>query len=65
MIRESVKPSCLIVDFCGNSGRHKLCCTADILGGKLDDEVIAEVARRAKEGGKPVDMTEELAKVKA
>ena len=65
MIRESVKPSCLIVDFCGNSGRHKLCCTADILGGKLDDEVIAEVARRVKEGGKPVDMTEELAKVKA
>jgi hypothetical protein len=53
------------VDFCGNSGRHKLCCTADILGGKLDDEVIAEVARRVKEGGKPVDMTEELAKVKA
>ena len=65
MIRESVKPSCLIVDFCGNSGRHKLCCTADILGGKLDEEVIAEVARRVKEGGKPVDMTEELAKVKA
>lgn len=65
MIRESVKPSCLIVDFCGNSGRHKLCCTADILGGKLDDDVIAEVARRVKEGGKKVDMTEELAKVKA
>ena len=65
MIRESVQPSCLIVDFCGKSGRHKLCCTADILGGKLDDEVIAEVARRVKEGGKPVDMTEELAKVKA
>ena len=65
MIRNSEKPSCLIVDFCGNAGRHKLCCSADILGGKLDDEVIAEVARRVKEGGKPVDVTEELAKVKA
>ena len=65
MIRSSCKPSCLIVDFCGNAGRHKLCCTADILGDSIDDEVVAEVARRVRENGKPVDMTEELAKVKA
>ena len=65
MIRNSCKPSCLIVDFCGNAGRHKLCCTADILGGTIDEDVVAEVARRVREGGKPVDMTEELAKVKA
>lgn len=65
MIRSSCKPSCLIVDFFGNAGRHKLCCTADILGGTIDDEVVAEVARRVRENGKPVDMTEELAKVKA
>ena len=65
MIRNSRKPSCLIVDFCGNAGRHKLCCTADILGGNIDEDVVAEVARRVREGGKPVDMTEELAKVKA
>ncbi len=65
MIRNSRKPSCLIVDFCGNAGRHKLCCTADILGGNIDDDVVAEVARRVREGGKPVDMADELAKVKA
>ena len=65
MIRGSSKPSCLIVDFCGNAGRHKLCCTADILGGNIDDEVVAEVARRVRENGKPVDMTAELEKVKA
>lgn len=65
MIRESRKPSCLIVDFAGNAGRHKLCCSADILGGNIDDEVVAEVSRRVKENGKPVDMTEELEKVKA
>lgn len=65
MIRTSGKPSCLIVDFVGNAGRHKLCCTADILGGNIDDDVVEEVARRVREGGKPVDMTEELAKVKA
>ena len=65
MIRASAKPSCLIVDFCGNAGRHKLCCTADILGGSIDDDVVAEVTRRVREGGRPVDMTEELAKAKA
>lgn len=64
-IRASSKPSCLIVDFAGNAGRHKLCCSADILGGNIDDDVVAEVARRVREGGKPVDMTEELVKVKA
>lgn len=65
MIRASSKPRCLIVDFCGNAGRHKLCCTADILGGNIDGDVVAEVTRRVREGGKPVDITEELAKVKA
>ena len=63
MIRESRKPSCLIVDFAGNAGRHKLCCSADILGGNIDDDVVAEVSRRVRESGKPVDMAEELAKV--
>lgn len=65
MIRKSRKPSCLIVDFVGNAGRHKLCTSADILGGDIDDEVVAEVSRRVRENGKPVDVTEELAKVKA
>lgn len=64
-IRASSKPSCLIVDFAGNAGRHKLCCSADILGGDLDEEVVAETARRVREGGRPVDMADELAKVKA
>jgi len=38
---------------------------ADILGGSISDEVVEEVAKRVRESGKPVDMTEELAKVKA
>ena len=65
MIRGSVKPSCLIVDFAGNAGRHRLCCSADILGGNIDDDVVAEVTRRVRENGKPVDMADELMKVKA
>lgn len=64
-IRSSRKPSCLIVDFAGNAGRHKLCCSADILGGDVDDEQASEVARRVREAGRPVDVAEELERVRA
>lgn len=63
-IRASRKPKCLIVDFAGNAGRHKLCCSADILGGSVSDEATAEVARRVREGGRPVDVAEELERVR-
>ena len=49
LIADSDKPSCLIVDFVGNSGRHKLVSSIDILGGRYDYEVVA----RAKEKMKP------------
>ena len=62
MIRDSVKPACLIVDFCGNAGRHKLVTSADILGGNISDEVVEAVAREARESGKPVDMADALKK---
>ncbi len=65
MIRASSKPSCLIVDFVGNAGRHKLCCSADILGGGVSDEVSSEVARRLRESAAPVDVAEELERVRA
>jgi len=58
LIAGSVKPSCLIVDFAGNAGRHKLVCSADILGGKVSEDVIAAATERAKNSGEPVDMTE-------
>lgn len=45
MIANSAKPSCLIVDFVGNSGRHKLITSVDILGGKDLDEETAALAR--------------------
>ena len=65
MIRASEKPHCLIVDFYGNAGKHKLCTSADILGGNISDDVVALVTQRVREAGKPVDMAEELAKIKA
>lgn len=63
-IANSPKPSMLIIDFAGNSGRHKLITTADILGGKYNDDEIEMAERRAKESGQSVDMTEELEKAR-
>ena len=71
LIAASSKPNCLIVDFVGNSGRHKLVSTADILGGKFgaDDEDEAEarrrVAKKAAESGAEVNTLEELEKARA
>ena len=59
-VASSAKPSCLVVDFVGNSGRHKLMTTADILGGKVSDEAVEIAVRNAKKTGKPVNMTEAL-----
>jgi len=63
MIAESVKPSCLIVDFAGNAGRHKLVCSADILGGNIDQEIVDAVSARIRQNGeKPVDVDAEIAR---
>lgn len=54
IIGASEKPRCRIIDFCGNSGRHKLICALDILGGKRESDVIESAISKAKEDGKPV-----------
>ena len=59
-IAASSKPSCLVVDFVGNSGRHKLMTSADILGGKVSDKAIERAIERAKKLGQPVRMSELL-----
>ena len=68
LIAESDKPSCLIIDFVGNSGRHKLVSTADILGGEVDDEDEEEARKRAKkrceESGEETDMIAEVEKAR-
>ncbi|MBM4020213.1 MAG: helicase, partial [Planctomycetes bacterium] len=61
-IAASVKPACEIIDFVGNSGRHRLITTADILGGNYSDEVVARARAKAEEAdGAAVDMAEALA----
>ena len=51
LIADSDKPSCLIVDFVGNSGRHKLISSIDILGGRYDYEVVARAKEKMKSKG--------------
>ena len=59
-IAASAKPSCLVVDFVGNAGKHKLVTSADILGGKFSEEAIEKAMLKAREAGGPVNMTEAL-----
>ena len=66
LIADSDKPSCLIVDFVGNSGRHKLVTTLDILGGKdIDEEAIRTRARKIIESSPDgVNTAEAIAKAR-
>lgn len=60
-IANSPKTSALLVDFVGNSGRHKLVTSADILGGKVSDEAISmakEIASKAKGQVRMVEVLE-------
>ena len=50
-IKASTKPSLLVLDFIGNSGRHKLMSAADILGGKSSEEAIELAIEKAKKKG--------------
>ena len=59
-IAASAKPSCLVVDFVGNAGKHKLVTSADILGGKVSEEAVDLAVTRARQAGGPVNMTEAL-----
>lgn len=59
-IAASEKPSALIIDFVGNSGRHKLMTTADILGGKHSEQSIKNAVDKAKASGNQVNMAEAI-----
>ena len=59
LIEASCKPSCLIVDFVGNSGRHKLMTSVDILGGRMSEEV-RELALKKLGDGKPLRVDQAL-----
>lgn len=55
-IAESRKPACRVIDFVGNSGRHKLITTADILGDRYPDDVLALAVQKAQKDPEPKNM---------
>lgn len=57
-ILRSDKPDLIVLDFAGNSGRHKLVTVADVLGGDYQDDVREQALRSAE--SKPVDMREAM-----
>lgn len=59
-IATSLKPSALLVDFVGNSGKHKLMTSIDILGGKVSDEAAELALKKAKAAKGQVRMVEVL-----
>jgi hypothetical protein len=63
-IRESGKPFLEVVDFVGNAGRHKLITSADILGGKYNDDVVERAKKNTEKNSvnkaMPVDVVDEL-----
>lgn len=59
-IAASKKPSALIVDFVGNSGKHKLVNSSDILGGNYDIRDVEAAVRYVEKTGKPVRMDEAI-----
>ncbi|HEY9173796.1 MAG TPA: DEAD/DEAH box helicase [Verrucomicrobiae bacterium] len=64
-IAASAKPSCLVVDFVGNAGKHKLVTSADILGGKVSEEALELAVARSLKAGGPVKMAEALDEAEA
>ena len=60
LIEKSCKPRCVILDFVGNAGRHKLITAADILGGVVSDKAIVKAKKKMEEKGQPMNVMEEL-----
>jgi len=64
-IEASDKPYCVILDFVGNSGEHKLISVADVLAGERVDPIdLKEAVRIATETGEAVDIEALAEKVK-
>jgi superfamily II DNA or RNA helicase len=64
LIEESDKRTCTVIDFVGNSGRHKLISVADILGDAFPDEMVSTVIRKAVSANQPIDILKELQRIR-
>jgi superfamily II DNA or RNA helicase len=64
-IAQSDKPSLLVLDFVGNSGRHKLIHSGDVLGGDYDDDIIADAAREVQSKSSRAERSDMLVELRA
>ena len=64
-IAASAKPCCEVVDFVGNTGRHRLISVADILGGNDPEPVRDLAAEIARQNGRGADVESALAEARA
>lgn len=61
-IASSAKPFCRIIDFVGNSGKHKLVTCMDILGGKVTEQARELAISKTLKEGKVVRVSRQLTK---
>lgn len=64
-IDRSDKPNLEVLDFAGNTGRHKLVTVADILGGNVSEDVVSRTVAQVKDANEPVDVLSRFERVKA
>lgn len=65
-IAASAKPACIVLDFVGNSGNHKVASVADALAGDdIEPEDLDAAIAEARKLDSPVDIEELAAKLKA
>ena len=64
-IARSTKPRGVVLDFVGNTGRHKLVTMADILGGKWPDEIRDRAGEILREGDGTITTEDALAQAEA
>lgn len=60
LIAQSEKARCVVLDFVGNAGKHKLITVADILGGKISDKAIKRAKDKMLKTGEPTNVMEQL-----
>lgn len=59
-IAASLKTCCEVIDYVGNSGRHKLISVVDILGGKFSEDTQAMAVKKIKASAVAIEMTAAL-----
>jgi superfamily II DNA or RNA helicase len=64
-IAASAKPCCEVIDFVGNTGRHRLISVSDILGGNDPEPVRDLAAEIARKAGRGADVESALAEARA